>query len=316
MNDIRQEWLQTDYYRALGVSPYASPGDVTKAYRALARQLHPDRNPNDPAAEERFKQVSAAYDVVGDADKREQYDEIRRLAAGGNPFAAPGPGGSHSFQFSGADGIGDLLANLFGGAGGPSGSFGGPPGGHRPQRGPDHQAQISLSFSEAVNGTTTTVTVGDRSASEQIKVRIRPGTPDGQRIRLRGKGGTGAAGGPRGDLYVIVRAGEDPLFGREGDDLTLTVPVSFTEAALGARIEVPTFEGEPVTLRLPAGTRSGRTLRVRGRGVPADSRTGDLLVTVEVVVPEKLNAAQRRALEDFAEATKGRAIRDHLGVSS
>ena len=313
MTDIRQEWLETDYYRALGVSPDASPGDITKAYRALARRLHPDHNPNDPAAEERFKQVSAAYDVIGDATKRKQYDEIRRLAAGGNPFAAPGPGGSHSFQFSGADGIGDLLANLFGAQGGP---FGSPPGGHRPQRGPDHQAQISLSFSEAVHGTTTTVTVGERSAREQIKVRIPPGVTDGQRIRLRGKGGAGAAAGPPGDLYVIVRAGEHPLFGREGDDLTLTVPVSFTEAALGARIEVPTFDGEPVTVRLPAGTRSGRTLRVRGRGVPTDSRTGDLLVTVEVVVPEKLNAAQRRALKDFAEATGGRPLREHLGVSS
>ena len=316
MNDIRQEWLQTDYYRALGVSSNASPGEITKAYRALARQLHPDRNPDDPAAEERFKQVSAAYDVVGDSEKREQYDEIRRLAAGGNPFAAPGPGGSHSFQFSGADGIGDLLANLFGGADGAAGPFGSPPGGHRPQRGSDHQAQISLSFSEAVNGTTTTVSVGERSAREQIKVRIPPGVNDGQRIRLRGKGGAGAAGGPRGDLYVIVRAGEHPLYGREGDDLTLTVPVSFTEAALGARLEIPTFEGEPVTLRLPSGTRSGRTLRVRGRGVPTDGRPGDLLVTVEVVVPEKLNAAQRRALKDFAEATKGRPIRDHLGTSS
>ncbi len=317
MSDIRQEWLQTDYYRALGVSPDASPADITKAYRALARRLHPDRNPNDAAAEERFKQVSAAYDVIGDTDKRKQYDEIRLLAAGGNPFAAPGPGGSHSFQFSGADGIGDLLANLFSGPGGTgSGPFGSPPGDHRPQRGPDHQAQISLSFSEALQGTTTTVTVGERSAREQIKVRIPPGVTDGQRIRLRDRGGGGAAGGPPGDLYVIVRAGEHPLFGRDGDDLTLTVPVSFTEAALGARIEVPTFEGEPVTLRLPAGTRSGQTLRVRGRGVPADSRTGDLLVTVEVVVPEKLNAAQRRALKDFAEATKGGTLRDHLGVTS
>ena len=309
MADIRQEWLQTDYYRALGVSPDASPADITKAYRALARQLHPDRNPDDPAAEERFKQVSAAYDVIGDATKRKQYDEIRRLAAGGNPFAAPGPGGSHSFQFSGADGVGDLFTNLFG-------TGGGPPGTHRPQRGPDHQAQISLSFSEALKGTTTSVAVGERSARVQIKVRIPPGVSDGQRIRLRGKGGAGDAGGPPGDLYVIVRAGEHPLFGREGDDLTLIVPVSFAEAALGARIEVPTFEGEPVTVRLPAGTRSGQTLRVRGRGVPTGSGTGDLLVTVEVVVPEKLNAAQRRALKDFAEATKGRPLREHLGLSS
>ena len=309
MNDIRQEWLQKDYYRALGVSADASPGDITKAYRTLARELHPDRNPDNAAAEERFKEVSAAYDVIGDADKREQYDEIRRLAAGGNPFIARGPGGSHSFQFSGADGLGDLLSNLFGGQGDP---FGAPAGSPRPHRGPDHQAQLSLPFAEAVSGTTTTVTVGGRSDPEQVKVRIPPGVTDGQRIRLRGRGGPGAAGGPPGDLYVIVRVGEHSLFGRDGDDLTLTIPVTFSEAALGARIEVPTFAGDPVTVRLPAGTQSGQTLRVRGRGVQVDRRTGDLLVTVEVVVPEKLNAAQRRALRDFDEATKGRPVREHL----
>ena len=313
MNDIRQEWLQKDYYRVLGVSPEAPQDEITKAYRSLARQLHPDRNPDDARAEERFKEVSAAYEVVGDADKRAQYDEIRRLAAGGNPFIAPGPGGSHSFQFSGADGIGDLLANLFGGAAGP---FGGAPGANLPQRGADHQTQISLSFSEAVNGVTSEVTSGERSERRKTKVRIPAGVADGQRIRLRGQGGPGANGGPAGDLYVIVRAGDDPLFGRDGVDLTLTVPVSFSEAALGARIAVPTFEAEPVTLRLPAGTRSGRTLRVRGRGVKTDRGSGDLLVTVEVVVPKKLNAAQRRALESFDEATKGPSLREHLGVPS
>ena len=307
MNDIRQEWLQKDYYRVLGVSPEAPGDEITRTYRSLARRLHPDRNPDDAGAEDRFKEVSAAYDVIGDADKRAQYDEIRRLAAGGNPFIAPGPGGSHSFQFSGADGIGDLLANLFGGGAG---------GANRPQRGADHQMQISLSFSEAVNGVTSEVTVGERPERRSTKVRIPAGVADGQRIRLRGKGGLGANGGPQGDLYVIVRVGDDPLFGRDGDHLTLTVPVSFSEAALGARIAVPTFEGEPVTLRLPAGTRSGRTLRVRGRGVKTDRGTGDLLVTVEVVVPKKLNAAQRRALESFDEATKGPALREHLGVPS
>ena len=313
MNDIRQEWLQKDYYRVLGVSSDAPQDEITKAYRSLARRLHPDRNPDDARAEERFKEVSAAYDVIGDADKRQQYDEIRRLAASGNPFGAPGPGGSHSFQFSGADGLGDLLADLFGGGGAP---FGAPGGANRPQRGPDHQAQISLSFSEAVNGVAREVGSGQRSDRPSTKVRIPAGVADGQRIRLRGKGGAGANGGPPGDLFVIVRAGEHPLFGRDGEHLTLTVPVSFSEAALGARIAVPTFEGEPVTLRLPSGTRSGRTLRVRGRGVKTDRGTGDLLVTVDIVVPKKLNAAQRRALESFDEATKGPSLRAHLEVTS
>ena len=313
MNDIRQEWLQKDYYGVLGVSPDAPQDEITKSYRSLARRLHPDRNPDDARAEGRFKEVSAAYDVIGDADKRRQYDEIRRLAARGNPFGATGPGGSHSFQFSGADGVGDLLADLFGAAAGP---FGAPGDAHRPLRGPDQQAQISLSFSEAVNGATREVTSGDRPDRPKTKVRIPAGVTDSQRIRLRGKGGAGANGGPPGDLYVIVRVGEHPLFGRDGDHLTLTVPVSFSEAALGSRIAVPTFEGEPVTLRLPAGTRSGRTLRVRGRGVTTDRGSGDLLVTVDVVVPKKLNAAQRRALESFDEATKGPSLREHLGVPS
>ncbi|MXZ29445.1 MAG: DnaJ domain-containing protein [Acidimicrobiia bacterium] len=310
VTEIRQEWLQKDYYRVLGVSPEAPQDEITKAYRALARRLHPDRNSDDPASEERFKEVSAAYDVVGDAERRQQYDEIRRLAAGGRPFVAPGPAGAHSFQFSGAEGIGDLLTNLFGG-GGP---FGGDA--NRPRRGADHQTQISLSFSEAVNGVTSEVASGERSEGARSKVRIPAGVADGQRIRLRGKGGPGADGGPPGDLYVIVRVGDDPLFGRDGDHLTLTVPVSFSEAAMGARIDVPTFEGPPVALRLPAGTRSGRTLRVRGRGVQTERGSGDLLVTVEVVVPKKLNAAQRRALESFDEATKGPPPRQHLGVPS
>ena len=167
-----------------------------------------------------------------------------------------------------------------------------------------------------MNGVTSEVSLGERSERRKTKVRIPAGVADGQRIRLRGKGGPGTNGAPAGDLYVIVRVGDDPLFGRDGDHLTLEVPVSISEAALGARIAVPTFEGEPVTLRLPAGTRSGRTLRVRGRGVKTDRGTGDLLVTVEVVVPKKLNAAQRRALESFDEATKGPSLREHLGVPS
>ncbi len=313
MSDIRQEWLQKDYYRVLGVSAEASQSDITKAYRSLARSLHPDRNPGDANAEERFKEVSAAYDIIGDTDKRAQYDEIRRLAAGGGPFVASGPGGSHSFQFSGAEGLGDLLSNLFGEGGDP---FGAPSSASHTRRGPDRQMEVSLSFAEAVNGTTRQITLGERRDGGTTKVRIPPGVSDGQRIRLRGKGGAGTAGGPPGDLYVIVRVGEDQLFGRDGKNLTLTVPVSFSEAAEGTRLTIPTFGGEPVTLRLPAGTQSGRTLRVRGRGIKTESGIGDLLVTVEVVVPQKLNAAQRRALKDFEEATKGPPLRQHLEVST
>ena len=310
MSEIRQEWLKKDYYSVLGVSPDAPESEVTKAYRSLARRLHPDHNPGDAAAEERFKEVSAAYDVIGDPGRRKQYDEVRRLAGGGNPFVGAGPAGGHSFQFSGAEGIGDLLGNLFGPNGGPFGAPG------APRRGPDREEQISLSFSEAVHGTTRPVASGERPDRAGVKVRIPAGVADGQRIRLRGRGAAGPAGGPAGDLYVIVRVDDHPIFGRDGDNLTITVPVSIGEAAMGARIAVPTFEGEPVTLKLAAGTQPGSTLRVRGRGLPTDRGTGDLLVTVTVAVPDKLNAAQRRALKDFEEATKGRPLREHLGVGS
>ena len=312
MNDVRQEWLQKDYYAVLGVAPAAPAEEITKTYRKLARKFHPDRNPNNTRAEERFKEVSAAYDVIGDAERRKQYDEVRRLAARGGPFGGAGPAGGHSFQFTGADGLGDLLTNLFGTADGPFGAR----GARGPQRGPDTAAAIQLSFEDAINGAEVEVVLPDAPDGRTTRLRIAAGTADGQRIRLRGKGALGLGGGPPGDLYVTVQVGKHHLFGRDGNNLTLKVPVSFSEAAAGARISVPTFEGPPVTLRLPAGTSSGATLRVRGRGVSDDSGTGDLMVTVEIVVPEKLNAAQRRALADFEAATKGPPPRDHLGVRS
>jgi molecular chaperone DnaJ len=315
--DAKREWFDTDYYAVLGVARDASEKDIQKAYRQLARELHPDANPGDVRAEERFKQITAAYDVIGNPETRAQYDQVRAMGVGGRPGANPfggggaGPGG-FSFDMRDMGDLGDLLGSMFGGAAGNQGGapFGGRAGGAR--RGRDQEAELALSFDEAVSGVTTSVTVsGGADGPRSIKVRIPAGVADGQRIRLRGKGGPGRNGGPAGDLFVVVRVGTHPLFGRDGTNLTLELPVTFAEAALGADIDVPTLSGETVRLRLPEGTQTGRTFRVRGQGIDSTKGRGDLLVTVAVAVPQKLNRKQRSALEAFA-AASDESPRAHL----
>jgi molecular chaperone DnaJ len=313
---IRSEWLENDYYSRLGVAETATREQITRAYRKLARQYHPDTHPEDPEAEEQFKEVAAAYDVVGDEARRKEYDEARRLVAAGvgsgsgswpggfqpgggfGGFDSAAPGGFATFRVEGdlsdVEGLEDLLGGLFASA-------------RVPRPGRDRRSQLRLSFEEAVTGTTTEVRLGTR----RIKVRVPAGLEDGQVIRLRGKGDPGQEGGPAGDLLVTVRAAGHRLFGRQGKDLTLTVPVTFPEAALGAEITVPTLEGEPVTLKVPEGTPNGRTFRIPGRGVPA--RGGDLLVTVEVAVPRRLTKKQRQAVEALAAVTS-ESPREDLGV--
>jgi molecular chaperone DnaJ len=313
VNEPKREWFEKDYYKILGVSDEAPQPEITKAYRQLARELHPDANPGNPSAEEKFKAVSAAYDVVGDEDTRSQYDEVRRMGPMGGGFGpsgpAPGPDG-FNFQYEGGEDLGDLFSGLFGGG---RSSFGRPGG---PRKGRDQEAQIRLSFEEAVNGLATTVSLTGSPGNppRDIKVRIPSGVDDGQRIRLKEQGGPGADGGPPGDLFVITRVGTHKLFGRDGANLTLTLPITFAEAALGADISVPTFDGESVKLRIPAGTQSAKTFRVRGRGVRTSRMTGDLLVTVEVAVPTKLSSGQRKALEEFADLPSD-SPRAHLEVS-
>ncbi|HUS60709.1 MAG TPA: DnaJ C-terminal domain-containing protein, partial [Acidimicrobiales bacterium] len=331
------------------------------AYRKLAKKLHPDAN---PGAEEKFKEVAAAYDVLGDATKRSEYDEIRRLGPAG------GPGFTGGFS---VDDVGDLFGNLFGRGRGRAGAT----RAAGPQRGGDLEAELHLSFDDAIGGATTTVHLtsdaacracsgsgsapgtspvicsgcggrgvvddnqgvfafssacrscngsgmrietpcpscqgtGAERRPREVKVRVPPGVVDGHRLRLKGRGGMGKSGGPPGDLFVIVRVGSHPLFGRKGKNLTLTVPITFAEAALGATIKVPTLD-DPVSLRIPSGTRSGKTFRVRGRGAPIASGAGDLLVTVEVDVPTELTDDQRSAIEALA-ATLPESRRGHLGV--
>ncbi len=311
--DARKEWLEEDYYAELGVNASASAEEITKAYRKLAREFHPDTNP-DAAAEDRFKKITAAYDILGDDERRQQYDQVRRFGAGAG---AGGPG--HTFDFDAGD-LDDLFGGMFGSQG-PftrgrrSGgqvftTFGGRPGNAPPMRGTDQEAVLALSFAEAVRGMTTTVTLSDGAGQREIKVRIPAGVSDGQTLRLAGKGGKGRGGGPDGDLLVLLSVGSDPLFGRSGRDLTIDVPVSYAEAALGATISVPTFGGGSVNVKIPAGTASGRTFRVKGRGIETAKGTGNLLVKVHVTVPESLSAEAAEALRAYDDASGEEPRRD------
>lgn len=371
----QREWFEKDYYKVLGVPENASDKEISRAYRRLAKQYHPDAH---PGSEDRFKEVSAAHDVLGDAEKRKEYDEVRKMGPVGNPFMGNGTSTGAAGGFH-ADDLGDLLGNIFGRAGGrTTRTRQGTGSRQHGQRGDDLEAELHLGFLDAVNGITTTVNVtsdvpcstcagsgavpgsspvicpnckgrgvvnenqglfsfsqpcpkcggtglfvekpcktcggsGVEHRSRQVRVRIPAGVEDGQRIRVKGRGGAGRGGGAAGDLYVVVHTGQHPVFGRRGKDLTLSVPVSFPEAALGTTITVPTLD-HPVSLKVPAGTRSGRTFRVRGHGVHAASGVGDLLVTVEVAVPQHLSDAERQAIEALANASRGDALRTHLGV--
>ncbi len=382
----QRDWMEKDFYKVLGVSSTATQKDITKAYRKLARENHPDTNPGNAAAEERFKEISAAYDVVGDAEKRKEYDEVRTLGPlggfGGGGSGGGGPFGPGGFTVNAEDlggmggGLGDMLGNLFGRGwgGGP-----GPSRGPGPQRGDDLETELHLSFVDAATGVTTTVHLNSEAQCHtchgsgakpgtspvvcprchgrgvldenqglfsfsspcpecggrgmkvvepcptcrgagvevrprEVKVRIPAGVTDGKRIRLKGRGGPGRNGGPPGDLYVICRVSSHELFKVDGLNLTITVPVTFAEAALGADIKVPTLDGSTVTLRLPSGTANGRTFRVKGRGIDNGKRKGDQMVTVEVAVPQKLSSAEKKAIEALAAAAT-ESPRDHLGVA-
>ncbi|MGI8614596.1 MAG: molecular chaperone DnaJ [Nocardioidaceae bacterium] len=363
------DWMTKDFYQVLGVGKDASPGDIKKAYRKLARDNHPDSHPSDPRAEERFKAVSEAYAVLGSPDKRKEYDEQRSMFGGGfSPSGAGGfrfPGGARTGAGGGFD-ISDLLGGIFtgGGAGGTRTRTSA-----RPRRGADVETDAKITFEQSVDGVTVplrmtseepckschgtgarTGTVprvcpncegsgmstsasgglfamtepctvcrgrglvvddpcptchgsGRGSSSHIMQARIPAGVRDRQKIRLRGKGAAGEGGGPAGDLYVTVHVTGHPVFGRSGDNLTITVPVSVDEAGLGASIRVPTLGGAPVTLKVPPGTPNGRTFRVRGKGMRRkDGTRGDLLVTVEVAVPTELDEATRSALEAMRSA--------------
>ena len=377
---MNREWLAKDFYKELGISSGATQDEIKKAYRKLARDLHPDKNPGDTKAEERFKAVSEAHAVLSDPEKRAEYDEARRLFANGgfgrggfSPGGGYGQGGFNEFNlgdiFGGAagsadGGLGDILGGLFNrGPGGATRTS------TRPRRGSDVETETNLGFREAAQGVTVPLRMtspspcttchgsgakpgtsprvcphcngtgvisrnqgafgfsepcddcrgtgsiidnpcvdcrgtGIQNRTRTITVRIPPGVRDGQRIRLAGQGEAGLRGAPAGDLFVTVHVSNDKVFGRNGDDLTLVLPVSYSELVLGTTVSVPTLDGR-VGVKVPAGTADGRTLRVRGRGVPKRSGgAGDLLVTVKVAVPPKLDDEASEALRRYAEAEK------------
>lgn len=363
---MEQSWLEKDFYKTLGVAKNASADDIKKAYRKLAKELHPDANQNNPRAEERFKEVSEAYDVIGDESTRREYDEARDMFARGG-F----PGGGAGFPGAGFPGgmnfdLGDLFGGMFGG------------GGRRPQRGSDLETRVTVSFADALKGVTTPIRItGEQScstcqgsgakpgtqptackscrgtghmqrnvggfamsepcrecrgtgkfveqpcpdcrgvgavhATRTVQVKIPAGVKDAARIRLAGRGGPGALGGPAGDLFVVVEVLPHPVFGRKDEHLTITVPITIDEAALGATVPVPVVTGGSVSLKIPAATPHGKTFRIKERGVPnGKGKVGDLLVTIEIAVPQKLSKQAKQALEDFATAMKDEDPREEL----
>ncbi|WP_394686014.1 DnaJ C-terminal domain-containing protein [uncultured Microbacterium sp.] len=307
-----QDWFDKDFYKVLGVDKSVSAADLKKTYRKLARQYHPDSNPGDAKAEATFKEISEAYSVLNDPEQREEYDQIRAMGSGAR-FSAPGAGAGGGFDdvFSrfgqgrqassgGFDDFFTMFDQQGGGFG--SGRFGQTTGGFRgfggPQKGADVTARTTLDFVTAAKGETITLAGED---NVPFKVKIPAGVSDGQKIRLRGRGRKSPDGGESGDIVVTVAVRSHPVFTRDGLNLRITVPITFTEAALGATIEVPTLGGDPVRLRVAPGTPSGRVLRVKGRGISTTKGTGDLLAEVQVAVPAHLDDDAREALERFHE---------------
>ena len=280
-----QDWLEKDFYKILGVAKDVPEAELKKVYRKLARKYHPDSNQGDAAAEAKFKEISEAYSVLSDRDQRKEYDQFRAMG-GGARFTAPGGSGQSSQGFE------DVFANLFGGRAG-FGGFGGPVPGQ------DLSATTSIAFIDSVNGTTIKL---EYSGMAAINAKIPAGVLDGQKIKLRGKGQASPNGGPNGDLIITVTVKPHAVFSRDGNNLRLSVPITFAEAVLGATITVPTLGGDPVKLKVAPNTPNGRVLRVKGKGVTTAKGTGDLLATVEVLVPAHISDKAAKALKEFEEA--------------
>ena len=285
-----KDLYEKDFYKVLGIDKQAGADEIKKRYRALARELHPDKNKGDAAKEEKFKGISEAYEILSDTKKRAEYDEARALFERGgfrSPMGGGGQGGDFNDIFGGGNPQ-DLFANLFGG------------GRRGPRKGQDLQTEASITFRESITGTNLDLRLStDRGATQNITARVPAGVSDGAKIRVKGKGAAGEAG--PGDLFIMLHVKAHAIFGRKGENLTITLPVTFTEAALGADIKVPTMSGDDVTVRIAPGTSNGRTLRVKGRGITKGTTTGDLLVTVEVQVPQRVDGKALDALREFAQ---------------
>lgn len=358
---MNPEWADKDFYAVLGVAKTASAEEVKKSYRKLAKELHPDANPDNAKAEARFKQVSEAYDVLGDDKSRREYDELRDAVASGAYRGGGMPGGVNLDDlFGGGGGFGDIFGGMFGGNG--QGQR------NRPRRGEDIESEIRVSFTDALQGVTAPIRItgdvvcsactgsgaaagtsprscptckgsgqvarnvggfgipqacrdcrgagkiidqpcgecrgrGIKRETRTVQIRVPAGVKDSAVVRLSGRGGPGVSGGPAGDLRVRVHVTSHPVFGRKDDNLTLTIPITIDEAVLGAEVSVPQLTGGTVKLKVPAGTTSGKTFRLKGRGVTHGKKQGDLLVTVEISVPDKVSRKARELLEEYRAET-------------
>lgn len=289
-----KDLYEKDYYAILGVDKGADAATIKKTYRGLARELHPDKTKGDKKLEDRFKEVSEAYEILSDDKKRSQYDQARQAFQSG----AYGQGGQFSGDFSDLfSNGGDVFSQLFNGRRGP-------------RKGQDIEREISISFRDAIFGKEMDLKLSSQSGAQTITIRIPAGVSDGSKVRIKGRGASGQAG--PGDLYVLVNVIPHPIFSRSGDNLLLALPVSFTEATLGADISLPTIDGDEVKVRIAPGTPNGKTLRVKGRGVKKGVNVGDLLLTIEVQVPQRIDSRAKEALEEFAEATKGEDLRSEF----
>ena len=344
-----QEWFSKDFYKVLGVDKKADKKAITKAYRKLARKWHPDQNPGDKTVEAKFKEIGEAYAVLSNDEDRKRYDAIRAMAGGGARFSAGSGGtggfedlfggfngggfggGGHNvrFQTSGMPGGGagfeDILSGLFGGGGSASTRFGGDPygspfgaGSHAqqaaptPEKGGTVRAKLSISFRQALNGATLTIKVG----GSPIKVRIPAGIKDGQKVRVKGHGKPGMHGGSAGDLEVAVTVKPHPVYSREGNDLVMTLPVTVSEAILGATIDVPMVDGNTTTVKVPAGSSSGAEIRVRGEGVKTSKTTGDLIARLSIQVPAKPSRELKKLAKDMAKAEGDLDVRASLAKAA
>lgn len=300
---MRKEWLEKDYYAVLGVAKDASQDEIKKSFRNLARKLHPDSNPGDAAAEARFKDVNEAYETLRKPETRKEYDQTRDLG-----YYAGDPTGQQQRVR-----VEDIFGGQHGGAQDLFGGFQDLFGGARrqtPRPGADARGSIQLSFHEALQGATRELSVGN----EKVKVKIPKGIAPGAKVRVKGKGGPGTNGGPRGDLYVEVGVGTHPVFSRTGKrDLSIEVPISYPEAALGATISVPTLDGS-TKIKVPQGTTSGTTVKLSGKGVETASGTGDLLVRFVIVVNPDASPDERQAISALRTAEAGWNPRSKLGV--
>jgi len=302
-----KDLYEKDFYKILGVGKSASGDEIKKKYRSLARELHPDKTKGDAAMEEKFKAVSEAYDILSDGKKRAEYDQARDMFERGGFRAPQGgqnfQGGDFSDIFVGGNPQ-DIFANLFGG------------GGRRgPRKGQDLQTEATITFKEAAFGTTLELRLSaDGGPSQTISARVPAGVNDGAKIRVKGKGSKGDAG--PGDLFILLHVKPHAVFSRKGENIALTVPVTFTEAALGGDIKVPTLTGDEVTLRIAPGTSNGRVLRVKGRGITKGATVGDLLVTIEVQVPQRVEGEALDALKKYAEATADQEVRKEFNTKA